>query len=114
MTSASDIWDIERALWLEGADAYQAHLAPNCLMAFGPMGIIADSAIVEAIRKAPRWSDVVMSSQTLVEPVGDVAIIAYIAQGERNGETAYRALCTSTYVKADGQWAIAQHQQTPL
>lgn len=114
MTSTSDIWEIERALWLEGADAYQAHLAPNCLMAFGPMGIIADGAIVETIRNAPRWSDVIMSSQTLVEPADGVAIIAYSAQGERDGETAYRALCTSTYVKAEGRWAIAQHQQTPL
>ena len=109
-----DIWKMERRLWLEGIEAYADLMAPECVMAFGPMGVLEGQAIIDSLRDAPRWSDVVMSAQVLKHPSGDVAVLAYQAEGNRDAASPYRALCTSTYLRLDSGWRIVQHQQTPL
>jgi len=107
------IWTTERRLWLEGADAYADLMAPRCIMAFAAMGVLEDAAIVESLRGAPRWAAINMTQQVMAEPAEDVIILAYTAQARRDGAEPYSALCTSTYLRLDGQWRIAQHQQTP-
>ena len=109
-----DIWTTERRLWLDGADAYAELMAPHCVMAFGPMGVLQDGAIIDSLRKAPRWSDVTMQDRVLAQPNESVAVLAYAAEGRRDGAEPYRALCTSTYIRMGDTWRIAQHQQTPL
>tara|TARA_R110002020_G_scaffold26365_6_gene85232 strand:- start:409 stop:747 length:339 start_codon:yes stop_codon:yes gene_type:complete len=108
------LWNIERSLWLDGVDAWQAHLAPSCIMAFGPTGVLQDAQIIDSLAQAPRWVDVTMSDTTLIRPATDVAVLAYGARARRHGAEPYQALCTSTYVRRDGKWTIAQHQQTPV
>jgi hypothetical protein len=109
-----DIWNTEHRLWLEGADAYADLIASQCVMAFAPMGILRDGAIVDSLREAPRWSEVEMSDQVLAQPSDGAIVLAYRARARRDGAEPYTALCTSTYIRADGAWRIAQHQQTPL
>jgi hypothetical protein len=109
-----EIWDIERELWLLGAEAYRGKMAAECLMAFGPMGVLRNEAIMEAIRSASRWREVHMMEQTFIRPADDVGILAYKAKGIREGAKIYLALCTSTYIRDGNGWKIAQHQQTPL
>jgi hypothetical protein len=109
-----DLWTIEHRLWLDGAEAYGELLAPRCVMAFGPMGILEDRAIVESLRGVPRWTTVEMAGQVLAQPTPDIAVLAYRAQARRDGAEPYAALCTSTYLRIGGRWRIAQHQQTPL
>ncbi|KRA98288.1 hypothetical protein ASD83_14780 [Devosia sp. Root685] len=110
----SDLWGSERRLWLEGVAAYEELMAPECLMAFGPMSIVKNEQIIESLREAPRWADVVMTDRTRTSPVGDVAIIAYRARGTRDGAEPYEAICTSSYVCIDGYWWLTHHQQTQV
>jgi hypothetical protein len=109
-----DLWTIEHRLWLDGAEAYADLMAPRCVMAFAPMGILQDQAIVDSLRGAPRWTFVEMTGQVLARPMPDLAILAYRARARRDGADPYAALCTSTYLRLGERWRIAQHQQTPL
>jgi hypothetical protein len=111
--AVTDLWKIERRLWLEGAEAYEEVMATLCIMVFGPSGIMQRDDILESLRNAPRWSDVELSERS--ESFRDeVAILAYRAVGEREDDAPYKALCTSTYVREGNEWRLAQHQQTPV
>ncbi len=109
-----EVWSIERRLWLEGGEAYESNMAPDCLMAFAGIGVLRGPAIVESLREAPRWRTVTMSEQVEARPNDGTMVIAYVAEASRGEGKPYRALCTSTYLLAGGRWTIAQHQQTPI
>lgn len=109
-----DIWEIEQKLWLDDVEAYAHHLASDCIMAFGPMGLMTKSAILDSLRKGPRWASVEMTGKTVVTPGQDITVLGYRAEAIRNGDQPYRALCTSTYVLVNGEPKLAQHQQTVL
>lgn len=110
-----EVWKLERSLWLDGVDAYRAHLADPCVMVFGPTGISGREDILRSIEQAPRWREVTFTRDTLITPGDTVAIvIAYRAEALRDGADAYRALCSSTWLVLDGELKLAQHQQTPV
>lgn len=109
-----DLWQIERSLWLDGVEAYRAHMAGQCLMAFGPVGTMANAAILSSLEHAPRWSSVAFASQIAIRPGDVLAVLSYEALAERAGAPPYRALCTSTYLRQPQGWKIVQHQQTQL
>jgi hypothetical protein len=109
----NDLWTIEEALWLEGNDAYRSHMADECLMLFGSMGILEGAEIIATLENAPRWASVDMNDRHMAVN-GQTTVIAYQAVGRREGADPYQALCSSTYVRQDGGWKIVQHQQTPL
>lgn len=107
-----DFWSKERRLWREGVDAYDELMGPDCVMAFGPMGIMNRSEIVDSMRDAPRWSDIDMTDTTQSRPADNVSILAYRVLATRPGAEPYEAVCTSTYIVTDGHWKLAQHQQS--
>ena len=109
----TDLWKIEKRLWLEGVGAYEELMGAECVMVFGPMGIMDRDGILNSLRNAPRWSSVEFSEQSDTIRPG-VAIVAYRAVGEREGAKPYTALCTSTYIQQGSEWRLAQHQQTPI
>lgn len=108
----TDLWEQERRLWLEGAEAFEALLAPGAVMLFPGVGILRDAQIVEGLKAAPCWNSVEMTDRTEIEAEGSLTI-AYRAEGRREGEPLYRALCSSTWIARPEGWRIALHQQTP-
>ncbi len=113
MTDA-EFWDVERRLWLGGAEAFRAWVAADCLMVFpDPAGILTGPAIVDGLAAAPRWERVGFADQALRRTDDAVAVLAYRAEAVRPGGDPYRALCSSTYAHAAGAWWLVQHQQTP-
>lgn len=111
--SLSELWAIEQSLWLDGVSAYGEVMAEQCVMAFGPMGIMRNNEIVESLQAAPRWHEVFMTEKATITQDG-VAVLAYRATASQRGVDAYEALCTSTYIRVEGIWRLMQHQQTPL
>lgn len=87
-------------------------MGPECLMAFGPMGIMDQSTILDSMRDAPRWSSVDMTDRTQTRPADNVSIIAYRATATTLGSEPYEAVCTSIYIVLDGLWKLTQHQQS--
>lgn len=108
----SDLWTLERRLWTGGIEAYQEVMATNCTMVFGPVGILQRQEVIESLRQAPRWSDVKILEASEIAPTEGVVILAYYARAQRDDGDEYGAICTSTYVRQDSAWRIAQHQQT--
>ena len=109
-----EFWDVERSLWLEGAETFRRWMAAECLMVFPPpAGILAGPAILEGLASAPRWRRVGLEDRQL-RRTGEAAVaLAYRAEASRPGTEPHRALCSSTYVREAGDWWLVQHQQTP-
>ncbi len=109
----STLWALEREFWLGGADVYRKHLADESLMVFPGM-VLAKAQTVESIAAGPRWTAVVFSDQRVVRLTSEAVGLVYRASGSREQEpSAYSALVSSIYVKGDGEWKLAVHQQSP-
>lgn len=111
-----ELWELERAFWIDGEPAYAQGLAPESLMVFAPpVGVLDRVRTLEAIRNAPRWKHVVFAAERAISAGPHAAALVYEATAERDdGSAPYRAQCSSAYVRIGGQWRLALHQQTPL
>jgi hypothetical protein len=110
-----EIWVLERRLWLEGAEAYDEILHPECIMAFAaPIGIMKGQQISQSLKGAPRWEHVAMEQQCVARPDERTIVLAYVANGHRTNSVPYAAYCTSTYRRQPADWRMIQHQQTPI
>lgn len=113
MTIQADLVSIERSLWTEGPDAYHRHLDDRCLVAFTEMaGVSTRAEVAETVSEGPRWRDVDIEVRGMIEPTSDCVILTYEGTAAR-GEERYQALVSSVYVRRDGDWKLAFHQQTP-
>ncbi|GAA0307100.1 hypothetical protein GCM10008966_29600 [Rhodovulum strictum] len=78
-----------------------------------PAGILQGDALWRETDVAQRWRSVVMSER-YVSIHGNVAILVYRVSAERSGDPICEALCTSIYLKDEGQSLRLTHQQTIL
>jgi len=111
---------LERAGWealsTDGPTAasfYDDVLADDVLVLL-PGGMVIDDreAMVKSMQGDP-WDAYDLQDERVM-PFGDAAaVVAYRAVARRAGQE-YAALCNSTYVRQDGTWKLALHQQTPL
>ena len=115
MRRGEALWQLEEEFWTGGEPLYRQRLSPDCVMVFPkPAGILKGEAILEALKGAPRWKSVRMTSKQLVEHDAGTVVLAYEARAERDEKDFYSALCSSTYARAGGAWRLLQHQQTPV
>lgn len=117
MNLKTDLYHIEEGFWLQGPEHYLEHLDQRCLLVFpqtGEMHGVADRMEVAATASSSnRWRNLTMSDRQLLE-AEEVAIISYRAEATRwNGEP-YAALVSSAYLRRDGRWKLAFHQQSPV
>jgi hypothetical protein len=111
----SEFWEVERELWLGGADVFRRWVAHECLMVFPhPVGILSGPTVVESIGASSRWETVGFDERAIRRTGTDVAVLAYLAEATRPEGDPYRAYCSSTYVQQAGDWWLVQHQQTPV
>lgn len=77
----------------------------------GGLRMIARDAILQSMSGAP-WSSFAIEDPQVVWLGSDGAVVVYGVVAERDG-AAYSALVSSAYVRRDGTWRLALHQQTP-
>ncbi|OOY02929.1 DUF4440 domain-containing protein [Thioclava sp. F28-4] len=107
------LWEMEKSFWLDGPDFYESAMASNAKMVFpSPVGILEGEQILEGLNQGPRWEAVDFEDKTETG-LGHTAVLAYKATGRREGDAPYVTLCASTYVKADKNWVLLAHQQSP-
>jgi hypothetical protein len=96
----------------DGAAHYREHLAAGALMAF-PFGVIDRAQAIEAMEAAPPWAEFEMRDPRVVALTDASGVVVYSVVARRAGEEPYRAIVSSTFVREDGAWKLAFHQQTP-
>ena len=107
------VWELERGFWTGGAEYYRRHLAGETLMVFPGM-VLDRETTIQVIEAAPRWTSVSFDRQQLLALSAEAVAIHYRATARREGQAApYEALVTSVYVRRQGEWTLAVHQQTP-
>lgn len=120
--SRNIIWMIEERFWTSGLESFRDTLADGCVMVLpAPLGLVKGPDLLASLNDLAPWTEVEMSEQSMIEHgewrsigAGEYCILAYHALARRAGERDYAAYCTSTYIKSDARWMMAQHQQTPL
>ena len=120
MTPTTDLIDLERSAWEAlstsgdaAASFYGEHLARDVLMLL-PGGMVIDDReqVIQSMNGDP-WESFELEDERVVPLGEDGAIVAYRARAKR-GDMDYEALFNSTWVREDGDWRLAVHQQTPV
>lgn len=115
MALGQDLMRLEKGFWTEGADYYRDHVDEACLLAFTEMaGVHSNEEIAEMNPGAGNWRNVELDEKGVVELSDGAVVLTYEASAERKTGEPYRALVSTGYVKRDGKWKMAFHQQTPL
>ncbi len=113
MSDEKELWRLEESFWLGGADTFRSTMADGAIMVFSyPAGILQGDRIAESVASAPRWRSVLMEDRKS-NIRGNVAVLAYKAEAEREGEPIRTVLCASTYLREGEGWRLMSHQQTP-
>lgn len=119
MSTRDDLLTLERDAWGAlstsgdaAAEHYETNLADEILMLL-PGGLVVDErrAVIDSMRGEP-WQDFEISDERVLQLGDHAAVVAYRAVAHRAGQR-YEALFNSTYVRQDGGWRLALHQQTP-
>jgi hypothetical protein len=113
-----DLVELEHAGWQalsagNGGSYYSEHLAADAMMAFS-FGVLDRDAAIEAMRQAPPWSAFEILDARVLRLTGDCGVVVYRANARRTGADPYSAMISSTFVRRDGRWMLAFHQQTPI
>lgn len=118
MEATHELVDLEEKGWHalvsgRGAEFYDAFLADEAVMAL-PIGILDRDACVEAIAQAEPWASFELTDVRVIVLGQESVVVAYQAKAQREGQPEYNAVMSTTYVRDDGEWLIAFHQQTPI
>jgi hypothetical protein len=119
MDLADQLLAIERRLWTNDAAFYEGALLPEASLVFAETGVIGRDVAVREIRRenaeGRRWAEVDLADVRFTSPADGVAVLTYRASARWAHEaSAIRALASTVYVRRDGAWKVAFHQQTPL
>jgi hypothetical protein len=111
--------EIERRLWANDAVFYKNNLIDEALLVFPETGVITRGIAVDAIltenAEGRRWAEVQFDEVRSLRLAEDVALLTYrVAARWEHEESKSSALASSVYVKRDGVWKLAFHQQTPI
>jgi hypothetical protein len=96
-----------------GADYYERHLTADAIMGFSS-GVMTRAEAIEAMRASEPWASFTITDPHVVELTPDSGVLVYRASARRAGHAPYTALVSSAYVRQDGRWLLAFHQQTPM
>ena len=115
MALDQDLLKLEKGFWTEGGDYYREHVDDECLLAFdGMAGVHSNEEIAGMNPGAGNWNGAKLDEKGLLELSDDSVILTYEVNATKKDGSPYHALCSTGYVKRDGEWKMMFHQQTPL
>jgi hypothetical protein len=111
--------DVEKQLWKNDSGSYQHHLTDEALLVFPETGVITKAIAIDAIlaenAEGRRWAEVKFDEVRSLRIGEGVALLTYrVTARWEHEESKISALASSVYVKRDGVWKLAFHQQTPV
>ncbi len=113
---AQELIEVERRGWeaLCSDDAvgyYRRHLVEDALMAF-PFGLMDREEALSAMGTAQPWSRYDMKEPRVIPLDPDCGVVVYAVTAQREGQEPFSAVVSSTFVRRDGEWRLAFHQQS--
>lgn len=96
-----------------GRRFYAEVLTPDAVMLLPQVGLLEHDRALDGMDGQP-WSWFQLRNPQVVPLGDDAAVLTYRVQARRDFQPEYQALVSSTYVRRDGQWRMALHQQTPM
>lgn len=119
MSLDEELLAIERGLWTNDPELYRASLLPDAMLVFPETGPIGRDFAVEAIRaevaENRKWAEVRFEDVSARELTSDVSVLVYKAFARWNHEERGSwSLASSVYVRSNGTWKLAHHQQGPV
>ena len=117
MNHEHELLSIERQLWTNDASIYETTYLPDAVLIFPEVGKIDRDSAVAAIRvenaAGRHWATVDFATVSVLMLAPQAALLTYQVSARWNGEEAEsKTLCATAYVKRDGRWRVAFHQQT--
>ena len=112
MHQVAALVDIEHELAGGDGETYRRRLRDEAVVIV-PGERLDKEATCAAIDAAGGWDEFSIEGATAVPLGADSALLTYRFSGRR-GDFQYAALLSSAYVREDGEWKLAFHQQTPL
>lgn len=119
MDLKGELLAVERGLWTNDPDLYRDSLVPEAMLVFPETGVISRDFAVEAIRKENaenrKWAEVRFGNVRAQPISAETAALTYTVSARWNNEAAATtSIASSIYVKRDGAWKLALHQQGAL
>lgn len=114
MAIDQELMKLERGFWTEDADYYRAHVDADCLLAFTEMAGVHSNEEIASQRGESNWKNIELDEKGFVRMSNDSAVLTYEVSAQRKTGEPYKALVSTGYVKRNGDWKMAFHQQTPL
>lgn len=119
MTQLDDLTAIERTLWTNDPVLYRESLTPDAVLVFPETGPISRDVAVAAIEKenaeGRAWAEVSFEAPRLLRLDDGVALLHYRVTARWEGDAASMTmLASSVYVRRDGTWRLAFHQQSSV
>ena len=112
----SELIQVERRGWEalcsdEAEVYYRQHMTEDALMAF-PFGVMDKEEALSAMAGAVPWSHYEMQNPRVVPLGQDSGVVVYSVTAQREGQDPFSAVLSSTFVRRDGDWKLAFHQQS--
>ena len=108
----TDGWEALSADGARATEFYGRVLDETVVMLLpGGMRLVERDAILASMGGAP-WSTFELDDPQVLPLGADAAVVLYGVMAVREG-LEYSALVSSAYVRRDGGWRLAFHQQTP-
>jgi hypothetical protein len=113
---AQELIQVERKGWealcsAEAVTYYRQHLAEDALMAF-PFGVMDRDEVLSAMAAAGPWASFDMETPRVIQLGPDCGVLVYAVSAQREGQETFSAVLSSTFVRRDGRWRLAFHQQS--
>ena len=117
MALQDELVTIERTLWTNDRQMYDARLEDDAVLVFPDTGVMHKAAALKGIeqenRIGRRWADVAFADVEAVAVTPEAALLTYRADARWDHESTMRSmLATSLYVKREHGWMLAFHQQS--
>lgn len=96
-----------------GRRFYAGVLTDDAVMLLPQVGLLTHDKALDGMDGQP-WSWFQIRNPQAVALGDDAAVLTYRVQARRDFQPEYQALIASTYVRRDGEWRLALHQQTPM
>jgi hypothetical protein len=114
MALEQDLLKLEKGFWTEDADYYRQHVDEDCLLAFADFAGVRGNEEIASMRGGSNWTNINLDEKGVAQLADDVVVLTYEVSANRKTGEPYKALVSTGYVKRDGEWKMAFHQQTPL